>query len=109
MIRLHSAVDLASSLSVNATLTYLDLSANSLGKDGGEALGASILVNHSLKVLLLSNNRIESRACFTLCMGIIENTTLKKVCLDGNPIGVQGSRALMSVPLCVGDRIAGRC
>ena len=78
MIRLQSASDLASSLSKNNTLTYLDLSSNSIGKSGGEILGAAILSNKILKVLLLSNNGIESRACFTLCMGIIENKSLTK-------------------------------
>ena len=38
-IRLHSAVDLANSLNYNKTLQYLDLSCNSLGRDGGETLG----------------------------------------------------------------------
>ena len=47
MIRLHSAVDLASSLTENKTLQYLDLSCNSLGRDGGEILGKehSFIVN----------------------------------------------------------------
>ena len=31
---------------------------------------------------------------------------VRKVCLDGNPIGVQGSKALMAVPMAVGDRVA---
>ena len=72
MIRLSSAVDLGSSLSVNTTLLYLDLSCNSLGKDGGEAIGEAVLNNRTLRTLILSSNGIESRACFTICMGIIE-------------------------------------
>ena len=87
MIRLHSAVDLASSLSVNTSLLFLDLSCNSLGKDGGEALGDALLANRSLKTLIISSNGIEAKACFTICMSIIENGSLRKVCLDGNPIG----------------------
>lgn len=39
LIRLKSGINLARSLGFNETLTYLDLSSNSLGKDGGEALG----------------------------------------------------------------------
>ena len=31
---------------------------------------------------------------------------MRTVCLDGNPIGVQGSKALMAVPMAVGDRVA---
>ena len=45
MIRLDGAVDFAQSLSINDTLTYLDLSFNSLGTDGGVMLGVSILTN----------------------------------------------------------------
>jgi hypothetical protein len=36
MIRLDGAADLCSSLIVNTTLTYLDLSFNSLGSIGGK-------------------------------------------------------------------------
>ena len=72
MIRLSSAVDLGNSLSINQTLLYLDLSCNSLGRDGGEAIGEAVLNNKTLKTLILSNNGIESKACFTICMGIIE-------------------------------------
>lgn len=45
MIRLDGAVDFAQSLSINDTLTYLDLSFNSLGTEGGVTLGVSILTN----------------------------------------------------------------
>ena len=45
MIRLDGAVDFAQSLSINDTLTYLDLSFNSLGTEGGVMLGVSILTN----------------------------------------------------------------
>ena len=72
MIRLSSAVDLGNSLSINQTLLYLDLSCNSLGRDGGEAIGEAVLNNKTLRTLILSNNGIESKACFTICMGIIE-------------------------------------
>ncbi|KAJ1393741.1 hypothetical protein B484DRAFT_408123 [Ochromonadaceae sp. CCMP2298] len=43
MIRLDGAIDLAQSISVNRTLTYLDLSYNSLSTDGGVTIGTSIL------------------------------------------------------------------
>jgi len=109
MIRLHSAVDLASSLAQNKYLVYLDLSCNSLGREGGETLGNAILSNLTLETLILLNNGIESRACFTICMGIIENFALRKVSLDGNPIGVQGAKALMSIPMAVGDRVRVSC
>ncbi len=89
MIRLDGAIDLANSLSINDTLTYLDLSFNSLSTDGGISLGVSILTNKRLETLIIQSNNIDSVACFTICAGVIENRGLKRVVLDGNPIGEQ--------------------
>jgi hypothetical protein len=89
LIRLDGAVDFAQSISINDTLTYLDLSFNSLGTEGGVMMGVSILTNHRLETLILTSNNIDSVACFTICAGVIENRGLKKVVLDGNPIGEQ--------------------
>lgn len=104
MIRLDGAVDFVSSLRTNTSLTYLDLSYNALGKEAGIVLGDAILDNRTLKHLLLCNNGIHAAACFSICQGIIENHGLKHVALDGNPIGEQGARALMMVPMFVGSR-----
>ena len=41
MIRLDGAVNFASALRVNSSITYLDISFNSLGQHGGEMLGVS--------------------------------------------------------------------
>jgi len=105
MIRLDSAIDLCSALHKNVSLTYLDLSYNSLGHDGGLTLGDAIIDNRSLKTLIVANNNIDATACFTICVGAIENMSLTKLNLNGNPIGEQGARALMLVPMTVGDRI----
>ena len=104
MIRLDSAVALSSSFHTNTSLTYLDLSYNALGHDGGLTLGDAIIDNTSLKSLILANNQIDAAACFTLSIGTIENRVLTKLNLDGNPIGENGSRALVLVPMTVGDR-----
>jgi len=106
MIRLDGAVDFCSSLAVNETLTYLDLSYNSLAQDGGIMLGQAIEDNHSLETLIIANNAIDAIACFTICVGIISNLTLKKVVFDGNPIAEQGAQALMLVPMHAGGRVA---
>jgi Ran GTPase-activating protein (RanGAP) involved in mRNA processing and transport len=112
MIRLDGAVDFCSSLAINETLTYLDLSYNSLAQDGGIMLGMSIEDNHALETLIIANNAIDAIACFTICVGIISNLTLKKVVFDGNPIAEQGARALMLVPMHAGGRVelsAAKC
>ena len=45
MIRMQSAVDLSDSLSFNSTLTYLDISYNTIGTEGGTTLGRALLTN----------------------------------------------------------------
>jgi hypothetical protein len=104
MLRLDGAVDFVSALSVNKTLTYLDLSYNALGKEAGIILGEAILDNRTLQHLKLCHNGIQACACFTICQAIIENIVLKEVSLDGNPIGEQGARALMMIPMFAGNR-----
>ncbi len=87
MIRLDSAVDMASSISYNSSLTYLDLSYNSFSHEGGMALGDALIDNRSIKFLSVANNNIDASACFTICIGIQENLALLNVVMDGNPIG----------------------
>ena len=93
-------------------LVMLDLSYNTLGHDGGVALGRSLEINTGLKTLLVTNNSLDAAACVTICAGVIENHCIKNVFIDGNPIGAQGARALMLVPMVVGSRVrvsASRC
>lgn len=104
MLRLDGAVDFVSSLGINNTLTYLDLSYNALGKAAGIVLGDSIIDNKSLQTLKLCNNGLHACAIFTICQGVIENHSLRRVALDGNPIGEQGARALMMIPVFAGSR-----
>eukprot|EP01034_Spumella_vulgaris_P028670 gene28670-35569_t len=93
------------------SLIELNLSQNEIGP-GGITLGVSILKNTTLETLILTSNSLDSIACFTICAGVIENRGLKKVVLDGNPIGEQGMKALMLVPMIAGNRVkisAARC
>lgn len=105
MIRLDSAVEMASSLAANKTLTHLDLSYNSFGAEGGKALGDALIDNRSIKELLIANNNITAVACFTICIGIQENLALRYVSVNGNPIGEAGAKALMQVPTATGNRV----
>ena len=114
MIRLDSANQLCDAMRVNRTLTYLDLSYNALGTEGGLRLGSSLLENKTLKVLqsktlnfesqqtcccsqslLVAHNSLDSIACTTICAGVLENEGLVKLVLDGNPIGEEGAKTLM--------------
>ena len=61
--------------------------------------------NEKLRTLIVSNNGIESRACFTICVGVLEHPSLRHVAMDGNPVGIDGAKALMLVPLLAGERV----
>ena len=104
-LRLQSGIELCLSLADNQCLTHLDVGSNSLGAIGGEALGSALMSNRVLRYLNVSNNGLDARACFTLCIGVLEHPTLTKVIMDGNPVGMEGAKALMLVPLLAGDRV----
>jgi hypothetical protein len=57
MIRMAGAVDLCNSVRYHNTLRHLDLSYNSIGRDGSVALGNALLDNKVI-VFLSSNSRI---------------------------------------------------
>lgn len=44
---------------------------------------------------MVAHNSINSMACVTICAGVLENEGLSKLVMDGNPIGVEGAKALM--------------
>lgn len=105
LIRLDSASDLCSSIGFNPNITYLDLSFNTIGKDGGIALGNSLLDNRALTTLIISNCGIDALACICICAGLLENINMKKLIIDGNPIGEEGARTVMLLPAIIGEKI----
>ena len=109
MIRLDGGIALADCLSTNNHIVCLDLSYNTLGRDGGEQLGHALLNNNTIKTLLLANNGINFTACFAICVAIEENFSLKQVKMDGNPIGEGGGRILMQIPFSVGKHYLYMC
>lgn len=104
MIRLDGAIDLASSVGENTSLTYLDISYNALGFDGGVALGVALNDNNTLTYLNIGSNNLTAIPCFTICSAILENRSLKNVYFDGNPIGEEGAKAVMMIPMHIGTR-----
>ena len=104
MIRLDGAIDLASSIADNKSLTHLDISYNALGFDGGVALGVALNDNNTLTYLNIGSNNLTAIPCFTICSAILENHSLKNVYFDGNPIGEEGAKAVMMIPMHIGTR-----
>jgi Ran GTPase-activating protein (RanGAP) involved in mRNA processing and transport len=105
-IRLDSACELSRALSINNTLTFLDLSYNGMGSAAGEALGDSIAYNKALKTLIIKNNNLNGCSCFTICVGVQENYAMKYLCMDENPIGELGAKALLQIPVMCGTRVS---
>ncbi len=104
MIRLDGAIDLASSIAENKSLTYLDISYNALGFDGGVALGVALNDNNTLTYLNIGSNNLTAIPCFTICSAVLENRSLKNIYFDGNPIGEEGAKAVMMIPMHIGTR-----
>lgn len=104
-IRHKSAMHLASALATNTTLTHLDLSYNGLGTMAGEVLGASLLDNTRLETLLLKSSSINATACISICVGVSQNASMRHLCIDLNPIGSMGARAVMGLPMLIGERV----
>eukprot|EP00981_Chlorochromonas_danica_P015799 scaffold14461_cov250-Ochromonas_danica.AAC.9 len=74
-IRYHSGIALGEAIAVNQSLTFLDISYNSLAVQGGEALGI--------------------KSC----------ESLHTVDLSGNPIGEEGARAVLALNISYGHRV----
>ena len=106
MIRLNSGIELARSIKVNQTLTYLDLSYNGLSVEGSEILGDALHSNHSLITLNVCHNNITCRPAFIILSGALSCSTLKYLDISRNPIGEIGARALLVLNLYYGDRIS---
>jgi len=81
-------------LSVNSTLTDLDLSGNEIGDFRADSLSDAIKVNTALTNLDLSDNGIGNSGAGFLSDGIKVNTTLTNLNLSGNRIGASGAGSL---------------
>jgi len=94
-IRSNKAVLLGKSLSVNKSLTKIDLSHNRLGEKGGESIGNALYSHNKLQELLLQTNEVTPRACAVLITGALSSSSLKVLNLSQNPIGQGGLRSYL--------------
>lgn len=98
-IRGIGSMDLCDSIrSKSSTITYLDLSFNSIGSDGGSVLGSALLENRVLKELYIASNNINAEACFAICVGC-KDSVVEHLNIDNNPIGGLGAQMLMSLAI----------
>lgn len=104
-IRHFSGVTLVESLKVNQTLTFLDLSYNGLGVNGGEMLGLALHYNRALKTLKVIHNNISARPAMVIVSGIKSCESLTLVDLSENPIGEEGARGVLVLNITHGQRV----
>ena len=91
----HSGASaIAKALSLNPTLTYLDLSFNNIKQAGAAALGVALQTNCSLSHLYLCGNLIGDLGATSLGKGLKSNCTLTQLYLTENGIGDEGAKAL---------------
>lgn len=94
-----SGIPVAQALTVNQTVTHLDLSYNSLGNEGAEVLGDALHYNSALVTLDLTQTKVQARGCFVLVQGTHSCHTLRRLILSENPIGDIGLRSVMSLQM----------
>ena len=90
----NEVVSLSKVLSVNSSLTHLDLSKNSIGDSEAASLSQALAVNSSLTNLDLSRNSIGGSGAASLSQGLAVNSSLTHLDLSGNSIGDSGAASL---------------
>ena len=89
----HQVVSLSKALSVNSSLTHLDLSGNNI--HGSEAASLSqVFVVNSLTSLDLSRNTVGDSGAASLSQALAVNSSLTNLDLSQNSIGVSGAVSL---------------
>jgi len=92
----RGAISIAQALETNTTLTRLELYANQIGNVGATALAKALFINTSLLELVLSYNQIDCIGAEAIAQSLQSNRTLVTLVLhQDNPIGQQGTRALV--------------
>jgi len=95
-IRGASAIALAQSLENNASLKYLNLANNSFSEAGSQYIGKSLLKNNCLETLNLSFNQVNTKGAMVIATAVKRNKSLRLLVLSGNVVGRLGSEHLVS-------------
>ena len=90
----YDFVPLSKALSVNSSLTNLDLSTNGIGDSGAASLSQALAVNSSLTNLDLSANSIGDSGAASLSQALAVNSSLTNLNLMDNGIGPSGAASL---------------
>ena len=88
------AASLSQALAVNSSLTNLDLSWNSICSSGAASLSEALAVNSSLTNLDLRRNSIGDSGAASLSQALAVNSSLTNLDLSWNSIGSSGAASL---------------
>ncbi|RLN95075.1 hypothetical protein BBJ28_00012329 [Nothophytophthora sp. Chile5] len=104
-LRLAGAVEIGRALAFNSGLCELNLAYNAFGNAGAQALGDALLSNAVLQRLNLSHNNIPAQGALALASALKVNRALPltHLALDGNPLGNMGGRALLHAAAACAD------
>jgi hypothetical protein len=83
-----TARSLAKALTINSTVTCLDLSSNELNDHAGSYLARALKRNNALKKIELDNNQLGRKTISALGDSLRTNTSLVTLSLDSNPLFV---------------------
>ena len=107
-IRMKGAVELASALTQNTSLSALDIAWNGFSVEGSEHIGMTLASNTTLRFLNISHNSVEARSAIVIANNLKRNSTLTNLQMNGNSLGNAGGRALLRCMDTTGDvRIIG--
>ncbi|KAL0229191.1 hypothetical protein GEMRC1_013811 [Eukaryota sp. GEM-RC1] len=81
-------------LKVNSTITHVDLGDNSIGPEGARALADVLKVNSTIVEIYLKSNSIGPEGARALADSLKVNSTITYINLTQNSIGPEGARVL---------------
>lgn len=85
---------LAGALSINKTLSSVNLSANCLRDEGGQHIAACLLGNQTLREIYLSLNNIGGKTCFIFSKVLRVHPNMERLDLSDNPLTEAGARSM---------------
>ncbi|XP_067042156.1 NLR family CARD domain-containing protein 3-like [Acropora muricata] len=94
-IGVTGANSLAQALRVNTSLSSLDLSRNSIGDEGANSLAEALKVNNSVSSLNLGSNSIGDEGANSLAKALRLNSSLSSLNLSINSISDEGANSLV--------------
>ena len=87
----------AEALATNKAVVSLHMQHNELGPEGGEAMAAALTTNRAISVLSLAGNQLDAKAAKALANALATNLAVTELDLGDNMIGLEGAKALAKI------------